>query len=79
MKEIPNFKETKAMATFCIYSTGWGYRNSTGGGVEMKGLKRKRKTVKRQNGQNGKMAKRSKTENGQTANGKNGKRQNGQF
>ena len=44
-----------------------------------KGLKRKRKTVKRQNGQNGKMAKRSKTENGQTANGKNGKRQNGQF
>ena len=57
----------------------------------MKGLKRKRKTVKRQNGQNGKMAKRSKTEynftmmknpkteNSQTANGKNAKQQNGQF
>ena len=59
---------------------GGGSKFDRGGGVEMKGLKRKRKTVKRQNGQNGNiMAKRSKTENCQAANSKNGKRQNGQF
>ena len=55
----------------------------------MKGLKRKRKTVKWQNRQNGKMAKRSKTAKRQTVktvNGKtvsfeteNGNGQNGQF